>query len=219
MLFLYVNHLQTLQKSPWPGPECPSHVIYLRSDVPLFVARCFSEPLDFWEKEPHTHRSLFFQCKCFAAPVHNTIYWKACSRRFLLVDFSQSLSHEREVSNNFFFFNGSQNLPCLFARNSQKNQEFVIFVLLPCQQCCPGNWSKKTDLILFKFSVLFDSEEVQEGNIWNKQCGAEQSQSGFFFFWFGQFNQRSNASCGWPGLMHKANGAERKQYARCCKKT
>lgn len=40
------------------------------------------------------------------------------------------------------FFNGSQNLPCLFARNSQKNQEFVIFVLLPCQQCCPGNWSQ-----------------------------------------------------------------------------
>lgn len=126
---------------PLAGPECPSHVIYLRSHAPLFVTRCFSEPLDFWEKEPHTHRSLFFQCKCFAAPVHNTIYWKACSRRFLFVDCSQSLSHEREVSNNFFF-NGSQNLPCLFARNSQKNQELVIFVLLPCQQCCPGNWSQ-----------------------------------------------------------------------------
>lgn len=40
---------------PLAGPECPSHVIYLRSDVPLFVTRCFSEPLDFWEEEPHTH--------------------------------------------------------------------------------------------------------------------------------------------------------------------
>lgn len=36
---------------PLAGPECPSHVLYLLSDVPLFVTRCFSEPLDFWEEE------------------------------------------------------------------------------------------------------------------------------------------------------------------------
>lgn len=66
------------------------------------------------------------------------------------------------MSNNFF--NGSQNLSCLFARNSQKTKNLSSLFFFLANNVARVT-EVKTDLILFKFSVLFDSEEVQEGNI------------------------------------------------------